>query len=321
MSLSQNARKRLIIALTSAVVGTEVADAIDLSNLTASGDIHSNGTVPFSANQPMGGFKLTGLAAGSGNGDSVRFEQVIAMVLTGWTSGAGTVSNADSIISALQKIDGNTQGKTVLANVLTGWTSGAGTISNADTVLSALQKVDGNTQGKAVLANVITGFASGASAVLNTDTILQAINKLDGNISAVVPKAIRVSVGFAALNASGSGIALLLGSVIPNKAIITKVYYNIKVAFADNGTAGNANTSLIKAGIEDQSVDTIASAIITGNFDAPGIFDGIETGSAANMKKTTAARQLAVTWTHGSGDSTALTAGSMDVFIEFAQGT
>lgn len=39
--------------------------------------IKKDGTVTFTANQPMGGFKLTGLAAGSTAGDSVRYEQVI----------------------------------------------------------------------------------------------------------------------------------------------------------------------------------------------------------------------------------------------------
>ncbi len=34
------------------------------------------GTVTATANQPMGGFKHTGLAAGSSNGDSVRYEQL-----------------------------------------------------------------------------------------------------------------------------------------------------------------------------------------------------------------------------------------------------
>lgn len=39
--------------------------------------IQKDGSVTFTANQPMGGFKLTGLAAGSGAGDSVRYEQAI----------------------------------------------------------------------------------------------------------------------------------------------------------------------------------------------------------------------------------------------------
>lgn len=39
--------------------------------------IQRDGSVAFTANQPMGGFKLTGLAAGSVAGDSVRYEQAI----------------------------------------------------------------------------------------------------------------------------------------------------------------------------------------------------------------------------------------------------
>jgi hypothetical protein len=39
--------------------------------------VQRDGSVAFTANQPMGGFKLTGLAAGSGAGDSVRYEQAI----------------------------------------------------------------------------------------------------------------------------------------------------------------------------------------------------------------------------------------------------
>lgn len=41
--------------------------------------INQNGTVAFAANQPMGGFKHTGLGAGSGAGDSVRYEQVLLL--------------------------------------------------------------------------------------------------------------------------------------------------------------------------------------------------------------------------------------------------
>lgn len=50
-----------------------------------------NGTRAFTANQPMGGFKLTGLAAGSGAGDSVRYEQVIL------ASGANAFAAAQSM--------------------------------------------------------------------------------------------------------------------------------------------------------------------------------------------------------------------------------
>lgn len=39
--------------------------------------ISKTGSIAYTGNQPMGGFKLTGLAAGSGAGDSVRYEQAI----------------------------------------------------------------------------------------------------------------------------------------------------------------------------------------------------------------------------------------------------
>lgn len=48
---------------------------VDLGKIATA--IQKDGSVTFTANQPMGGFKLTGLGAGSGAGDSVRYEQVI----------------------------------------------------------------------------------------------------------------------------------------------------------------------------------------------------------------------------------------------------
>lgn len=53
-----------------------MADAnVDLADVNNA--ILKNGSRAFTANQPMGAFKLTGLAAGSGAGDSVRYEQAI----------------------------------------------------------------------------------------------------------------------------------------------------------------------------------------------------------------------------------------------------
>lgn len=59
--------------------------------------INAGGTVPFTANQPMGVHKLTGLAAGSANGDSVRYEQVLLLA-------GGTMSGA--IAMGTNKITG-----------------------------------------------------------------------------------------------------------------------------------------------------------------------------------------------------------------------
>lgn len=60
--------------------------------------IRHNGTITFSANQPMGGFKLTGLGAGSTNGDSVRYEQAILTSGTQTKAGQLYFDTTSSII-------------------------------------------------------------------------------------------------------------------------------------------------------------------------------------------------------------------------------
>ncbi len=55
--------------------------------------INAGGTIAYEANQPMGGFVLTGLGAGSANGHSVRYEQAVhrsgALAFTGHQSMGG----------------------------------------------------------------------------------------------------------------------------------------------------------------------------------------------------------------------------------------
>lgn len=131
----------------------------------------------------------------------------------------------------------------------------------------------------------------------------------------------RVSVGFAALNAATSGVAVTLGTAIPNKAIIQQVYYNVTTTFLDNGTAGNLDTSTLSIGA-NTAVDLKAAIAISNGANAwdAGIGAGIPLGTAATMVKTTASRFINVTWTHGTGDSTALVAGAMDIYIQYVQG-
>lgn len=131
----------------------------------------------------------------------------------------------------------------------------------------------------------------------------------------------RLSVGFAALNTAGSAVALNLGSQLPNKAIIKQVYYNVTTTFVDNGTSGDADTSTLSIGA-NSAVDLKAAIAISNGanpWDA-GIGAGIPINTAASMVKTTAARFVNITWTHGSGNSTALTAGAMDIFVEYVIG-
>lgn len=131
----------------------------------------------------------------------------------------------------------------------------------------------------------------------------------------------KLNVGFAALNTAGSGVALSLGN-LPAKAIITNVFFNVLTSFTDNGTSSDADTSTISAGAVTQ-VD-LKAAIAISNGANPwnaGFTAGIPVGTAATFVKPAAAAHVTVTWTHGSGNSTALVTGNMDVFVEYVQGT
>ena len=122
---------------------------------------------------------LTGevTASGPGGGGSatatVTNSAVIGKVLTGFTSGAGSVTASDSILAAVQKLDGNIAAKQASGNYITALTG--------DVTASGPGSSSATVTNSAVIGKVLTGFASGAGTVAGTDSILQAIQKLDGN--------------------------------------------------------------------------------------------------------------------------------------------
>ena len=92
------------------------------TNLTGTAAGLTAGNVTTNAN-------LTGDVTSVGNTTTLTNAPVIAKVLTGFTSGAGTVSAADSILSALQKINGNVALKAPLASPnFTGIVNNQGTL-------------------------------------------------------------------------------------------------------------------------------------------------------------------------------------------------
>lgn len=133
----------------------------------------------FAAKQPAGNYVTggTGEATFAGPGDAavtLTNSAVIGKVLTGYTSGAGTITASDSILTAIQKLNGNVAAAGGAAvTSLTGEATGTGPGATAVTLANS-----------AVIGKVLTGFTSGAGTVGPTDTILSAVQKLDGNTAA-----------------------------------------------------------------------------------------------------------------------------------------
>lgn len=119
---------------------------------------------------------------------------VTGKVITGYSSGSGTVAATDTILQAINKLNGNDALKlptasftdaAVTGKLITGFTSGYGVVAATDTILQAINKLDGNNSDAQITGKLITGYISGAGTVASTDTILQAIQKLNGNIVAL----------------------------------------------------------------------------------------------------------------------------------------
>jgi hypothetical protein len=115
------------------------------------------------------------ILGGSGSVTGVFSANTIASNLTGSTAAA--LGNTYAAVSA----------KLVPTMLLTGFTSGAGTVAGTDTVLQGIQKLAGNTQNKAFHTYTSAAGAGGGATeaftvtgLVSTDTILSVTQKTPG---------------------------------------------------------------------------------------------------------------------------------------------
>lgn len=118
--------------------------------------VNAKGQVTAAAN-------MTGEVTTTNGAATLTNSAVIGKVLTGYVSGAGTVAATDTLLAAIQKLNGNDATNANLTGEVT-------SVGNATTLTNA-----------AAIGKVLTGYVSGAGTVAATDTILQAIQKLNGN--------------------------------------------------------------------------------------------------------------------------------------------
>lgn len=256
------------------------ANGVQTSSSVVNADVSASAAIDYSklASLPSGNFLVgngsnvaTGVAL---SGDvtitnagvsTVANASVIGKVLTGFSAGAGTVTAADSILSAFNKHDGNIAAKisTTLAsgnflvgngsNVATGVAlSGDVTMTNAGVATVA---------NSAVIAKVLTGYSSGAGTVASTDSILQAIQKLNGNtVAAASGVAGTVSTGTQTFTGAKTFETQLIG-----KGTTTN----------DSANAGNIGEQIIAS---------------------------VATGSAVSLSTGTAANVTSISLTQGDWD-------------------
>lgn len=123
------------------------------TNLTGTASGLTAGNVTTNAN-------LTGDVTSSGNATTLTNAPVIAKVLTGYTSGAGTVTASDSILSAIQKLNGN---DATNANL-------TGPITSAGNATSIASQTGTGTKFVVDASPTLTGTPLTPTAAVDTNT-------------------------------------------------------------------------------------------------------------------------------------------------------
>ena len=142
---------------------------------------------------------LAGEVTGTQSATAISAATVTGKALTGYVSGSGTLSATDTILSAINKLNGNDALKANLASPtfsgtttgtfsgpLTGNVTGNVSGSAASFTDALVGDVTGSQSATVISAatvtgKALTGYVSGAGTLSATDTILSAINKLNGN--------------------------------------------------------------------------------------------------------------------------------------------
>ncbi len=252
-------------------ISTLTRDISDLEN--------GDSTVPLAGE--LGGTS----GAATINGISMFTKQLKSGVSTGlFTAGAGTVTNGDSLLGALQKIVGNVNTNTSdissHATTLASHTTSISTltrdvsdIENGDTAIPMAGAITGTSaasslNGIALFAKQLksarsTGLftpGAGAETLTNGDTIIQALEKIAGNVDQNEEDISNIANGGIMLAFNGEVTGYVNGAIINGLAMYSKPLSD-----------GHA-TGLFSPGAGNQTVtnaDTLHSALqkLAGNID------------------------------------------------------
>jgi hypothetical protein len=323
----------------SALVGTNItgtATAFTASNVTTNANLTGGVTSVGNAATVVTNANLTGDVTSVGNATTLTNAPVIAKVLTGYVSGAGTVAATDSILQAIQKLNGNNATNANLTGAVT--SVGNATLLGSFTTAQLLAAVTGETGTGAVVfgtSPTLTTPALGTPSALvgtnitGTATSFTASNvttnaNLTGDVTSVgnattltnAPVIAKVLTGYvsgvgtvAATDSILQAIQKLNGNAADGTNITTGTVAAARVATLNQSTTGSAATLTTgrTIAITGDLAYTSPSFNGSGNVTAAGTLATVNAsvGSFTNASVTVNAKGLVTAASSGSAGAVA----------------
>jgi hypothetical protein len=226
-------------------------------------------------------------------------QDITSKLLTGFVSGAGTVGPTDSLLQAVQKLNGNASLTTANVEAGNGFGFAPGPSITLTVILSGLLKSDGTSLQVAVATDItsqlLTNFNVMTGVIDDTDSILTALGTLYGNsirdalagtshriiITGDTPQMIDIASDYV-----GQTSLTTLGTVS------TGVWNGTLIDLAHGGT--NANLTASNGGIfySTASAAAILAATVTARQILLSGASGAPSWSTATYPATTIINQL-----------------------------
>jgi hypothetical protein len=175
-------------ALVFANTPTLVAPNLGTPNSLVGTNITGTAT-SFTASNVTTNANLTGDVTSVGNATTLTNAPVIAKVLTGYVSGAGTVAATDSILQAIQKLNGNDATNANLTGMVTSVGNATTVVTNANLTGAVTSSGNATSLGSFTSAQLLGALTdetgTGANVFANTPTLIAPLlgTPTSGNFS------------------------------------------------------------------------------------------------------------------------------------------
>ncbi len=187
---------------------------------------------------------------------------ITSSVLSGFSSKSGELSANDSILSAIEKLNGNETMAEISVKEANGFGNAIGPELTLTVTPIGLLKGNGvaieSASSNDITGQLLTGYVSGAGTVAPTDSILEAFNKLNGNSES--------GVSVAAANGFGATSGTTLTMTVTPVGLLKSNGTAVSAATASDIT-GQLITGYVSGAGTVSATDSILEAInkLNGN--------------------------------------------------------